>query len=79
MEFYMHDDVLTAPPVLESASPDVKRYQRLKITVAACNTIVALVWLALLGIVFGPELAKFYPDERWSRLLASAVMVGVTL
>lgn len=73
----------TAPLELEAASPEVKRYQRLKITIGLISAIVSMVALALLGIMFGPELGRLYTDwfgaERLLRLLASAVVVGLTL
>lgn len=66
---------------LEPASPEVKRYQRQKISIVFVNTVLSLGWLGLLGVVFGKQLAEAYPanDERLLRLLASAVVLGVTL
>lgn len=68
---------------LEPASPDVKRYQRQKITILFVNTVLSLGWLALLGIVLGRDLAEQYTawfgDEQWLRLFASAAVVGLTL
>jgi STE24 endopeptidase len=72
----------TTPLELETASPEVKRYQRQKVTVAIVSTILSLAWLGLIGFVFGPQLAALYPsfeDERWLRLLASAAFLGVSL
>lgn len=69
------------PLELESATPEVKRYQWQKITIVFVNSILSLGWLALLGLVFGPELGALYPssDDRLLRLIASAAFVGVTL
>ena len=67
---------------LETASPEVKRYQRQKITVILVNSTLSLGWMALLGFVIGPGLTAQYPpfpEERLLRLLASAALLGVTL
>jgi STE24 endopeptidase len=73
-----------APPLeLEPASPEVKRYQRQKITIVLVSSALSLAWMGLLGFVFGPELAKQYTawfgDEQWLRLLASAAFLGISL
>jgi len=71
------------PLVLESASPDVKRYQRQKITVVVISTILSLGWMATLGIVFGRDLGREYTalvgDEAWLRLLLSGATLGITI
>lgn len=64
---------------LESASPEVKRYQRQKIAAAFISSSLGLGWLALLGFAVGPELAKEYPTDGLLRFLASAAVLGVTL
>jgi STE24 endopeptidase len=68
---------------LEPASPEVKRYQRHKITIVFLSTLLSLAWMALLGFVAGPELGKQYTawfgHEEWLRLLASAAVLGLTL
>src|ERR1022692_4242883 len=68
---------------LEPASPEVKRYQRHKITIVFVSTILSLTWMALLGFAFGPELGKQYTawfgHEEWLRLFASAAVLGLTL
>ena len=65
---------------LETASPEIKRYQRQKITIITVNAILSLGWMALLGFVVGPELARQTAAwEDWLRLLASAALLGVTL
>src|SRR5689334_6825664 len=71
-----------APPQLEPASLEVKRYQRQKITIGIVNGILTLAWIGLLGFVLGPVLAEFYPaysNERFLRLVASALVLGITL
>lgn len=65
---------------LEPASPEVKRYQRQKITIALVSSVVSLAWMALLGFVVGPPLGL--DTQSWPaglRLLASAALLGVTL
>jgi len=72
-----------SPPQLEAASPEVKEYQRQKVTVVLVNTLLSLAWLGLLGFAFGPELGRHYTAwfgrEEWLRLLASAVFLAITL
>ncbi|HZZ79147.1 MAG TPA: M48 family metallopeptidase [Gemmataceae bacterium] len=79
----MATDAATTPLELESASPDVKRYQRLKITVITVNAILSIGWMALLALVAGPALAEdtasWGKDWGWARLLVSAAVLGVTL
>lgn len=71
------------PLELEPAAPEVKRYQRLKITILFVTSVLSLAWMALLGFVTGPQLGRHYTewfgDEQWLRLLASAAVLGVTL
>lgn len=67
------------PLELEPTSPEVKRYQRQKITVIFLNGILSLSWLALLGLVLGGKLADVYPADRWLRLLTSAAVLGITV
>src|SRR5262245_26685478 len=69
-----------APLELEPASPEVKRYSRLKITISAVNAVLSIGWLALLAVVAGPQLSHDTAAwEGWARLLASAALLGVTL
>ena len=56
----MASTVSTPLPELETASPEVKRYQRQKITIVFVSTILSLSWLAILGIMFGPELGRLF-------------------
>lgn len=68
---------------LEPTPPEVKRYQRLKLTASVAGTLLGLVWLAVLGLVLGPRLKVLY--DEWLgpnaalQLLASAVVLGVSL
>ncbi|MSQ93755.1 MAG: M48 family peptidase [Gemmataceae bacterium] len=69
-----------APPLeLEPASPEVKRYQRQKITIIVVNTALSLGWMAVLGILLGRYLADAHPTDASWRLLISAAVLGVTL
>ncbi len=71
---------MTTAAAIEPATPDVKRYQRQKIAIIVVNAGLSLGWMALLGLVVGPELAKELAAwEYWLRLLASAALLGVTL
>jgi STE24 endopeptidase len=71
------------PPELESASPEIKRYQRQKLQVSIANTLVSFFWLALLGFGLGPHLGakytEWFGDNQALRLLASAFVLGVSL
>jgi len=68
---------------LETASPETKRYQRRKITIAAINAIISLAWIATLAFALGAPLGTQYTawvgDNDLLRLLASAALLGVTL
>jgi STE24 endopeptidase len=76
----MAGDAATSPLKLEPASPEVKRYSRLKITISAVNAILSIGWMALLAVVAGPQLSEDTASwEGWSRLLASAALLGITL
>lgn len=68
---------------LEPASPEVKRYQRLKLWATVSATLLGLAYLAMLGIVTGPTLghalAAWLGDHDWLRLLGMAAIVGAGL
>jgi STE24 endopeptidase len=69
-----------SPPLeLQAASPEVKRYQRQKLSLALVSGLLSLAWMGLLGFALGMELARQYPEERLLRLLASAAVLAVTL
>jgi STE24 endopeptidase len=72
---------MTADPLdLEPASPEVKRYQRMKVTIVLVSTIASLGWMAILGFIVGPDLGyETAAWQPWQRLLASAALLGVTL
>src|SRR5579884_235067 len=62
---------------------EVKRYQRQKILALVLNTLLSLGWLAILGLVLGPRLGALYTEwfdgHEALRLLASAVILGISL
>jgi STE24 endopeptidase len=75
---------MTTPELtLEAASPEVKRYQRLKISAAVIGTVLSLAWLAILGLALGPAigawLTEHVTENRWPQLLAVAVLLGISL
>src|SRR5205085_6170971 len=73
----------TQPLDLETTSPEVKRYQRQKLQASIIATVLSFLWLALLGLVFGPALGEQYTAwfgaNEWLRLLASAAVLGISL
>lgn len=68
---------------LERAPGHVKRYQRQKLWAEAGSAIAALVALILLATVVGPvvgeHLRREFGGEMWSKLIAVAAMIAVTL
>ena len=68
---------------LERAPGHVKRYQRQKLWAEAGSASAALVALILLATVVGPvvgeHLRREFGGETWSKLLAVAAMIAVTL
>lgn len=65
---------------LEQASPEVKRYQRLKLLAGAVSAVIGLGWLALLALWLGPHIAGWLDavvGNRWLRLLVMAGIVGI--
>jgi STE24 endopeptidase len=75
---------MTTPELtLEAASPEVKRYQRLKIAAAVIGTVLSLAWLAVTGLTLGPAvgawLSEDVTDDRWLQLLAVAALLGISL
>jgi STE24 endopeptidase len=79
----MANDVALSPADLEPTPPEVKKYQRQKLRAGIVGTVLAFAWLALLAFVVGPVLGDIYrawvPDSAALRLLASALVLGVTL
>ena len=79
----MATDAPTQLLELEATPPDVKRYQRQKLQASIVGTVLGFLWLALMGLLVGPALGEQYTawfgDNQWLRLLASAVVLGITM
>lgn len=76
-------DDTPAATELEATPPEVKRYQRQKITVRLINLLLSLTVLILLAAAIGPQLRSWLPDWisscDWLTLIATAVLMGVVL
>jgi STE24 endopeptidase len=76
------EPLVTAPPApdLEPTSPEVKRYQRQKITAAVVNVLLSLAFLLVMALAVGPHLDAWLRETLgegpWLRLLVVAVVVG---
>jgi STE24 endopeptidase len=74
---------LTFESTLEEASPEVKKYQRLKITALLVGTILSLAWLSLIALYWGSAvgrwLAAYLGEGPWLRLMGMAAFLGLTL
>jgi STE24 endopeptidase len=68
---------------LEATPPEVKRYQRQKLTATVCSVALSLAFLAVTALWAGPRLDQFIRglvgDDRWLRLIALACVYGVGL
>lgn len=68
---------------LEPTSPEVKRYQRQKLTAMLGNLLGSVAFLAILAFIVGPPLGvwlrSWLGDDPWLRLLAVAVVLGIGL
>jgi STE24 endopeptidase len=79
------DETLTQAPAadLEAAPPEVKRYQRQKLTAVVAATVIGLGYLAILGLWMAPVLGNWLDvhlgGNEWLRLIAMAVIVGAGL
>lgn len=74
---------MSAHLVLEPTPPEVKRYQRLKLGASSAGTLLALTWLAVLGLFLGPHLkaviGAWLGPNAALQLLASALVLGISL
>ena len=71
---------ISSPSQLEPTPPEVKRYQRQKITLIFINTLLTLAVMAALAFLVGPEVGRQTTGwTDWVRLLASAALLGSTL
>ncbi len=70
-----------APLELESASPEVKSYQRRKILIKLISLVLSFVFLLLFALWIGPRLGplltQWVGESRWWQLIAVAAMVGI--
>src|SRR5262245_3751402 len=79
------EPLITVPPApdLEPTSPEVKRYQRQKITAGLVNAVLSLAFLAVMALAIGPRLDAWLRgwlgENPWLRLLVVAAVVGVGL
>jgi STE24 endopeptidase len=68
---------------LEPTSPEVKRYQRQKLTAQLFSMILTLAFLALLALWGGPQLDQvlrpWLGENHWVRLIALAFVYAVSL
>jgi STE24 endopeptidase len=74
---------MTTPEVtLEAASPEVKRYQRLKIIAMFLGTMMGLSWLTIVALALGPAAGEWLTthlgENRLLRLAGMAVFLGGT-
>ncbi len=74
---------MTTPELtMETASPEVKHYQRLKISALLLGSGLGLGWLAVVAIFLGPSigawLSEHLSENRWLKLVAMAGFLGVT-
>jgi STE24 endopeptidase len=75
-------DTLSATD-LEPTPPEVKRYQRQKLTARLAGLLLSLAGLAALALLVGPRLDPLLDatvgSSPWLRLIAVAVVVGLAL
>jgi STE24 endopeptidase len=73
--------VADTPLTLEAPSPEVKRYQRLKLSASVGATLLELAFLATMAFGWGPalgdSLAAWLGDRGWLLLMPVAAVVGV--
>jgi STE24 endopeptidase len=71
----------TAIDTLQTTPPEVKRYQRLKLTASVASLLTSLGFLALMSLWLGPSLndgvTRLVGQNSWLRLLALAAIYAV--
>ena len=68
--------------VLEAAPPEVKQYQRLKLTAVVVQLLLTFLFLAITALWLGPLLDQWirsWVDGRWLRLIVVAFVYAVGL
>lgn len=77
------DEPLAVPEDKTIASPEVKRYQRQKLTTGIASLVVSLAVLSILAFGFGPALESWsraaLGDNDWLRLVVLAAVYAVVL
>src|SRR5262245_9600902 len=78
------EPLVSVPPAdLEPTPPEVKRYQRRKLTASLGNLLLSLAFLLVMALAVGPALGEWlraqFGDGPWLRLLVVAAVVGVGL
>jgi STE24 endopeptidase len=72
-----------SPTELEPTPHEVKDYQRQKLATRLINGVLGLAVVAILGLVAGPPLGRLFASwvgpDRWLRLIAMAVFLGIFL
>jgi STE24 endopeptidase len=71
----------TAIDTLATTPPDVKHYQRLKLTASVASLLISLTFLAVMGLGFGPALSSavtgLVGHNSWLRLMTLAAIYAV--
>src|SRR5262245_8490052 len=66
---------------LETTPPDVKRYQRLKLTASVASLLISLGFLAIMALSLGPRLSdavtRLVGQNSWLRLMVLAAIYAV--
>jgi STE24 endopeptidase len=75
------EPLVTVPPTdLEPTSPEVKRYQRQKLTAGVVNVLLSLAFLLVMALAIGPHLGQWLRTTLevgpWPGLLIVAAVVG---
>ena len=74
----------TAPlPDLEPTPPDVKHYQRLKLTASLLSLAISFVFITVMGLLLGPQIDRLLEgwvgSNRWLRLAALGFFYAASL
>src|SRR4051812_12548872 len=76
---HSRDDMTTPESTLEAASPEIKQYQRLKISALLVGTLLSLAWLMVVALWLGPRLDPWLTEHlgpnRWLGLLGMAAFL----
>src|SRR5689334_3672621 len=68
---------------LEPTPPEVKRYQRQKLTAALLSMLMSLIFLVVIALLAGPKLNEIIQawvgENRWVRLVALAFVYAAAM